>query len=761
MSDSSTYRPDGPTRRPRILLTGVTGFLGQAVLRALMEFTEDVDITVLVRSRGALSGDARAKRLLKRPVFNSWTDSAGVDTVARAFEQRVRVLDSDLMSLTTFDESYQVVIHSASSVSFDPPIDEAFQTNVDGTRRLYQALLDSEQGPHVIHVSTAYVGGISKGVMQEGRLDHTVDWQTEHRAAMQARKRVEAESRTPENLNRYLRKAQSLSGRMGPKAVATEAENARSSDVTRRLIKYGRTRAESLGWTDVYTFTKAMAERAAEDMWAGAGHHVTFVRPSIIESAQCWPSQGWIDGFKVADPLIMAYARGLLREFPGLADSVLDIIPVDHVVGAILALTLDALGNSRTPAHSEGYRENHTGADYYHLASGTSNPLHFHQMVSTVRDYFTAHPIPDDSGHPIQVPEWSFPSLALIDQRFRLREISTHAGQSLVAHLPATRRTRAWTNRLQDTASKTEELRRFTDLYRHYTKTEMVFDDTTTRRLFASLPGNFPAELNFDITAIDWDRYFHDVHLPAITELTKIYSRSKHSAPRNRNRLRAIAANPNALAVFDLDGTVIASNIIQQYISVVHATKPFWKWPGRYAGLLGIAPGLLREESRNRSELIRMVNRRFKGFRATDLRSLVSGNLGRRIRDSIRPEARRLISEHRAAGHRIVLLTGALDILVEPIADLFDEIVATRMDTTADDILTGFLATPPLVDEARANWLRMYADSHGADLAISTGYGDSLSDAAWLDLVGEPVAVSPDLGLYRIAAKKKWKVLEW
>src|SRR5690606_41846350 len=50
------------------------------------------------------------------------------------------------------------------------------------------------------------------------------------------------------------------------------------------------------------------------------------------------PFPGWIDGFKVADPLIMAYARGVLPEFPVLADSILDVIPVDYVVNVIVAL---------------------------------------------------------------------------------------------------------------------------------------------------------------------------------------------------------------------------------------------------------------------------------------------------------------------------------------------------------------------------------------------------------------------------------------
>ena len=120
-----------------------------------------------------------------------------------------------------------------------------------------------------------------------------------------------------------------------------------------------------------------------------------------------------------------------------------------------------------------------------------------------------------------------------------------------------------------------------------------------------------------------------------------------------------------------------------------------------------------------------------------------------------------MIERHRAAGHRTVLVTGALDVLVEPLADLFDDVVATHMDAGADGVMTGYLATPPLVDEARANWLRKYADRHGADLKASYGYGDSHADAAWLSLVGSPTAISPDLGLFSVAKKNRWRITDW
>lgn len=733
----------------QILLTGVTGFLGQAVLQSLLENTEDVHVTALVRPKGSVDGMKRLQGLLRKPVFSSWAERAGAEEVRAIFDARVSALEGDLTDMPELTTTFDTVIHSASSVSFDPPIDEAFRTNVGGARNLYQALLDSGQDPHVIHVSTAYVGGISKGLRREGRLVHDVDWRAEHEAALDARERVEAESRRPETLRARMRTAALRDGRMGPKAAAAAAEEARREWVEQRLVDFGRTRAQSVGWTDIYTFTKAMAERVAEQMWADAGHRVSFVRPSIIESALRRPFPGWIDGYKVADPLIMAYGKGMLPEFPGLADSILDIIPVDFVVNVIVALATQDVSRRGDEA-------------YYQVVSGASNPLPFHEMVSAVREYFTAHPLQDDKGRDVVVPEWTFPAVEMVEQKFRAKEIATKVGQSVVAHLPSSRRTREWTSSLHRASSGLTTLRKYIELYRQYTKTEMVFDDANTRALREELPASFLETQDFDVTTIVWRDYFEDLHLPAVTELTKAYSRGR-AAMRTRAARPAgpLKESPDALAVFDLDGTVISTNIIQQYLAVVRATRPRTQWALEVGSLLRTVPAYLRAEQRNRSELIRMVNRRYEGFRADELRALMNGELGRRIRASIRPEALAVIEKHRAAGHRTVLVTGALDVLVEPLADLFDDVVATHMDVDEDGVLTGYLATPPVVDEARANWLAKYAQQRGANLKASYGYGDSMADASWLELVGTPSAVSPDLGLYSVAKKKRWAILEW
>jgi HAD superfamily hydrolase (TIGR01490 family) len=127
----------------------------------------------------------------------------------------------------------------------------------------------------------------------------------------------------------------------------------------------------------------------------------------------------------------------------------------------------------------------------------------------------------------------------------------------------------------------------------------------------------------------------------------------------------------------------------------------------------------------------------------------------------IYPEGMRRIREHKRAGHRVLLLTGALDVVVEPLAELLEVEVDCARLLVRDGRLTGDLESPPPAGEARGELLEEYASRTGVVLADSFAYADSLSDLPMLELVGTPVAVNPDARLSQVAGQRGWRIDRW
>jgi HAD superfamily hydrolase (TIGR01490 family) len=508
------------------------------------------------------------------------------------------------------------------------------------------------------------------------------------------------------------------------------------------MVEHGRLRAQSLGWPDIYSFTKALGERVAEEHAVTDALPISVLRPTIVQSSLHHPFPGWFDAYKMMDPIVLAYGRGILPDFPGLPEGVVDIVPVDIVVNATLAIA----AVPPPPA----------APVYYHVGSGARNPLTLRQLDDNIREYFQRHPLPDGARGHIRVPTWQFPGSRQVERALQNGERAVSAAERALLAMPASTRTRSWMSDVHKQQQKLDVLRRLSDLYGGYVEVEAVYSDTRTLALHRRLPADRVDGWGFDVIGLDWKHYLQEVHCPAITTLLR------RSGSR-RSREAAAAPLPpgrDVAAFFDLEGTVVASNLIETFLLARLTDRSPAEWPGEILSLLGSAPRLLALERASRAEFIRSFMRRYAGASESSLRRLVEERTGDGLLRRVLPEAVRQIRAHRAAQHRTVLITGTADLLVEPIRPLFDEVVASRLNTEGD-VFTGYLEAPPLVGEARRAWVRTYAGLAGVDLSRSYAYGDSYSDRALLETVGHPVAINPDPKLYRHAKKQHWRIEQW
>jgi HAD superfamily hydrolase (TIGR01490 family) len=726
-----------------MLITGATGFVGEALLERVLHDLPDTRVLLLVRPRGGVSAEERVANLMRGAAFGRLRQRDGDAAVDALLGDRVEVIAGDLDEIPPLPADIDLVVHCAGEVSFDPPIDEGFATNLHGTLNLLAAIDASGARPHYLHVSTAYVAGRQQGHIREGRLDHNVDWKYEAGLAAQLRERVELESRTADRLAEFSTEAEKQHDVTGASSVSAEAEKRRAAWVSKALVDAGRERGRSLGWTDCYTFTKAMAERAVEQT---ATHlPVTVLRPSIIESALEQPFPGWIQGFKMAEPIILAFGRGDLPEFPAIPDGVLDVIPVDLVVNATLAAA------AVTPPVGD--------PAYYTICSGARNPLQFGRLYELVREYFLEHPMVQRDRGEVKVPQWNWPGSARVGQLIRMGEWAQKTADKVVTSLPRSNRTRGWAKSLDRQKGRLDFLRRYFDLYQPYTEAELHFNDNATYALHQALHPDDAQRFGFDPTVIDWRHYLQDVHVPAI--VTPMTALQAMRGPRPEPKRSIRTDHSDVVAVFDMDGTLLTSNVVEAYLALrLRELSPAAK-AKELADVAKALPRWLATERRDRSAFLRMVYRRYEGASLAELERIVDEHLTASMLSKLAPEAVRAIREHRMAGHHLVLVTGAITPLTRPIAALFDEIVTAELQVDAHGRCTGLLLRPPLVGESRASWLRHRAAEAGWNLAASYAYADSASDLPLLRAVGHPVAIDPDVILSRVARKERWPVELW
>ena len=759
----------------RFFITGATGFLGTALVERLLRSVPDSQVVLLVRPTRRSSPMQRvAKEILKNDCFDrlrAESDDFDAEVVARVSAVAGDVgtdglgLDDDgLRQLSHCD----IVVHSAASVSFDSPLDSAVEVNLLGPSRVAEAMVraralaadEGRTGPvHYIPVSTAYVAGTHQGeareeLLADNRFSLDIDWRAEVHAARRQRGDSDAESRRPERLEAFHKEARGELGAAGLHLLAERAERLREEWVKKQMVEIGKVRAQSLGWPDAYPYTKALGERALVSQY-GDTLPITIVRPSIIESALAEPRPGWIRGFRMAEPIIISYARGLLKEFPGVPEGVTDVIPVDLVVATIIMVAGEALLDADAGSPSGV-------PSVYHVASGVRNPFHYGRLVTLIREWFLEHPLYDADGQPIVVPEWSFPGRGRVQQQLTRASKAMSLAERVVGTLPIRGRQAAWMASLEERHALADRALGYVELYGAYTETEALYRVDRLLALWGRMDDDDRQAFCLDPGEVDWDRYVREIHLPSIIEHARVRTSPGRSVQPSRKEraLKAILSPDRHLAAFDLENTLLASNVVDAYAWLASRHLPAGERATFVADLVREAPSLLALDRRDRGDFLRSFYRRYEGAPADRLYDDGWELFHDQLLPKSFPAAIARVRKHRELGHRTILITGALDVVVEPLRPLFDEIVCARLGQE-DGRFTGRMVQLPPIGEARALVLADYAEAEGLELSESMAYADSASDLPMLEAVGFPVAVNPETKLAAIARRRGWHVEHW
>lgn len=748
----------------RIFLTGGTGFVGTAFAERVLHNLPDTELVILIRpGRRATADDRMRREILNNNCFDSLKEELGKEGFQKHIASRISAVAGDVSKDGLgLDEdgllilgSCDVAVHSAATVSFDAPLDSAIEVNLLGPSRVAEtyrkALETAGRKGKMVSVSTAYVAGSRKGKafevsLKDSPLYPDLPWRQEVDAARRLKLEIDSQSRSPEKLKQFRDEAQAAYGAAGVALLAQETEKKRVDWVRKQMVKLGQARAQSLGWADAYAYSKALGEIALEENKGSLA--VSVVRPSIIESALKLPYPGWIRGFRMAEPIIVSFARGLLGEFPGVPEGTVDVVPVDLVVSAILAAC--AIDPSNT-------------MKFYHVASGSVNPLKYGQLVDLVTSFFGEHPVLDSKGQPIALPSWKFPGRGRVQGQLKRATRILSIAESVSAKLPIRSKQLEAAGDLTEKREIAERALGYVELYGAYVETEAIYQIDNLIQLRDLLDENDLAHFDFDPKQIEWETFVYDVHLPSVVEHSRIKTTyTKKTGPTKRERtLASLLAPSPSLVAFDLENTLLAANVVDSFSYLATSHLDRGDSTTLALGLLAEAPKLLALDRRDRTDFLRYFYRRYKGADRAQLEQYSWDLFDEYLLKKAFPKGIQRVREHRRVGHKTVLITGALDFIVAPFAPLFDKIIACEMVVDEGGRLTGEVLKAPPIGENRAAILLECAEEFGIEPANTIAYADSTSDLPMLEAAGQAVCVNGEARLLQIAKRRGWHTENW
>ena len=522
-------------RGQRVLVTGASGLLGQAVLEKLLRAMPEIgEVVLLLRPRGRATVDDRLVEIFRSPLFerlraeradfDAWWPTK-VSVVAGQLGRPYLGLETDAWKALA--QRLTAILHMGALASFDEPLDRVLEVNTSGSLDILELAREAGDVP-LVHVSTCYVCGNTAGTHREEALPwgHTprsmsegtgpaLDPESELSTLLQQSRQLRNEIEAGVHDDFVVRA-------LSKSHVSTERlEALRRQHADERLSRMGVRQAGIHGWPDPYPMSKAWAEQLLARRRGGVP--ISIVRPAILASTYTEPEPGWLTGLRMADPLIVAMGRASLDVFPGDRTAAIDLVPCDLAVNAILAALPD-------PAQRGTPR-------VFQVAGSARNTLTlgaFHDLCYAALE---SQPFLDLRGAPVHpsrlhfMPATRFQRSVWRERRGLQLKIAVleRLGMSERARrMRASMRFLGYANRLGRT-------------YAPYIIRQFRFTTDNLQQLESALGPEDRAAFPMDVGAVDWRRYVTEVHVPAVRREGGGSGNGNGNGNGHRNGNRALA----------------------------------------------------------------------------------------------------------------------------------------------------------------------------------------------------------------------------
>ena len=557
----------------RLVVVGGTGFLGKVWLSMLLRYFPEVQhVWLVVRPRKRADGSIRQTtedrfwaEVVPSPVFDPLREQYPGAAFESFIKAKITPIPGDITE--TFagvpqevrDEirgTLTALVNASGVVDFNPPLDYALNTNAFGMQNLVALCRDlgaeGTSGLRMLHTSTCYVAGDRTGQVDEvpplsfpfpkADVLDVSHWDAEREISEcldlvdNVRHRAEDAFRQ----NHFLDQAKkNLKHRNEPQrgtALDKELKKVKRKFVDNQLVEWGTERAKYWGWHNIYTYTKSIGEQ----ILARSGLVYSIGRPAVIESSTTFPRVGWNEGINTSAPLIFMGLAGPYA-VPATEDSVLDVIPVDHVAAGMMV----SLGEMLEGTHKAVYQ----------YGSSEMNPLHMYRMIELVGLFKRRHyaqggknPITDflQRHHEIRPvgtkeyfatgPTWQSNKLAALAKS--VNNAATGTFQDILKPVAAT---------MKGLSKGLAMQARITDQFVPFTATHNYrFSTLNTRTAWGRLSPELQEQVIFAPEQIDWRDYMLEVHCPGLEENVSPLIREKMKKTR-----KPLAQHDDLLAFLD------------------------------------------------------------------------------------------------------------------------------------------------------------------------------------------------------------------
>ena len=210
---------------------------------------------------------------------------------------------------------------------------------------------------------------------------------------------------------------------------------------------------------------------------------------------------------------------------------------------------------------------------------------------------------------------------------------------------------------------------------------------------------------------------------------------------------------------FDLDHTIFDVNSGRILIEQAHKKRLIHNRQIFFAYLFSAfyKIGILKAEY-----IMKKLAVWLKGISEKEFANFATEVFDKYLKNTVRIKAHEELKIHKKNNAHAVILSAATPYICNPVKDLlaFDDILCSKMEVN-DGAFTGNPDGSYCYGEEKLNQVIEYCTRNNYDLQQAYYYADSYSDILVLKSVGNPICVTPDAKLKKIAQIKGWPIYLW